>query len=462
MGELGTMQVKIISRDIIKPSSATPPHLRNYKLSIMDQLSSSNYVPSVLFYSNNINVPLNNISHPLKKSLSETLTLYYPFAGILKDDGVSIDCNDEGVEFLEAQIHCQLSDILNPPKFEAIQLMFPRSLLENNSDEGGHSLVVIQVTHFTCGGIAIGMCMSHKIGDGSTGTTFLNDWATMARQSGELVPSPHFISSSSSTDHPVVVREIKVGKETCVTRRFVFDAPKLAELKAMIISQSSAKKIENPSRTEVVTALLYKCAMAAAASIANSPNSTFKPSILSQSTNMRPKMVPPLAENSTGNFVWYFTISVTDGKDANLHGLVTQLRENRTQFYNKYAKNVTVNDWLLVVPEFFKEANELYEIKSTSSNNVDIYMSSSKCRLPFYKVDFGWGKPIWVSGGGSIVYKNIFSLVDSNKEGGIEAWVSLGEKEMSVFERDEELLSFAELNPSVLDTDLIFAANIMY
>ncbi|XP_059636010.1 acyltransferase Pun1-like [Cornus florida] len=455
MGELGTIQVKIISREVIKPSSPTPHHLRNYKLSLLDQFASHYYVPRVLFYSNNniacdsppICTNANNKSHQLQKSLSEILTLYYPFAGILKDDGASIDCNDEGVEFLKAQIDSQLCDILKQPTFEALRSMFPSDLQGNNSSYKGRSLVVIQVSHFACGGMAIGVCMSHKIADGSTMANFLKDWATTAR-GHEIVPSPHFISLSSGSspiDDPLIQGETKMGKVSSVTRRFVFDASKLAELKAVITCESA--EIDNPSRVEVVTALLYKCAMAA--SKANS-RSTSRPSILRQVANMRPKMVPPLPENSVGNFAWHFDISVADDEEVNLHGLVGQLRESRTKFYNKYAENVTVNEWLLVVREFFKEVKELFERKRT--NNVDFYISNSMCRYPFYKVDFGWGKPIWVYGGGAnATRKNIFSLVDSNKEGGIEAWVSLGEMEMSVFERDEELLSFAQLNPSVLD-----------
>ncbi|XP_059636008.1 acyltransferase Pun1-like [Cornus florida] len=451
MGELGTIQVKIISREVIKPSSPTPPHLRIYNLSLLDQFTSPNYVPRVLFYSNNdivcdsplICTTANNKSHQLQKSLSEILTLYYPFAGILKDDGASIDCNDEGVEFLEAQIDSQLFDILKQPTFEALRSMFPSDLLGNNSSYKGRSLVVIQVSHFTCGGMAIGVCMSHKIADGSTMANFLNDWATTARRN-EIVPSPHFISLSSGSspiDDPLIVGEIKMGRVSSVTKRFVFDASKLAELKAIITCESA--EIENPTRVEVVTALLYKCAMAA--SKANSP-STSRPSILSQVANMRPKMVPPLPENSVGNFAWHFDISVTDEEEVNLHGLVGQLRESRTKFY-KYAENVTVNEWLLVVREFFKEVKELFERKG--ANNVDFYISNSMCRFPFYKVDFGWGKPIWVSTDGVNVSKNLFSLMDSNREGGIEAWVSLGEMEMRLFERDEELLSFAQFNPSV-------------
>ncbi|XP_059633590.1 acyltransferase Pun1-like [Cornus florida] len=456
MEELGTVQAKIISREIIKPSCPTPPHLRNYKLSSLDQLTNRNYIPRVLFYSNNINycdsphnTTANNKSHQLKKSLSETLTLYYPFAGILKGDGISVDCNDEGVDFLEAQIHCQLSDILKPPKLEALHLVLPSGLLLGNNSYKGGSLVVIQFSHFTCGGMAIGMCMSHKIADGCNMGTFLNDWAAMARQS--IVLSPHFITVSAMSSvpppgDPFIVPEVEIGKEARVTRRFVFEPSKLAELKAMITSESA--EIENPTRVEAVTALLYKCAMTA--SKANSVPFTLRSSILSQLLNMRPKMVPPLQENSVGNLVWYFTISVTDEKDVNLHGLVGQLRKNRTEFYNKYAKNVTVNEWFIVSRKLLRDLKELFE-SNNSTNNVDFYVSSSMCRFPFYKVDFGWGKPIWVSTAGGNVFENKFVLMDSNREGGIEAWVSLGEMEMRAFERDEELLSFAQFNPSVLD-----------
>lgn len=52
------MKIEIVSKDYCKPLVPTH-HLRSYKLSLLDQISSSFYVPLILLYSTpeNINSP---------------------------------------------------------------------------------------------------------------------------------------------------------------------------------------------------------------------------------------------------------------------------------------------------------------------------------------------------------------------------------------------------------------------
>ena len=75
------MKPEIISRETIKPSSPTPHSQIWYKLSVFDQMSYGMYIPIILFYTSNGDDNLVDFSHRLsglKKSLSETLTRYYP------------------------------------------------------------------------------------------------------------------------------------------------------------------------------------------------------------------------------------------------------------------------------------------------------------------------------------------------------------------------------------------------
>lgn len=82
-------------------------------------------------------------------------------------------------------------------------------------------------------------------------------------------------------------------------------------------------------------------------------------------------------------------------------------------------------------------------------DDVAFYISSSWTRFGLYEMDFGWGKPAWVSIG-SIMFLNFVVLTDTKDGEGIEAWVTLKEDEMASFEHDHELLSFASVNPSVV------------
>ncbi|KAA8522080.1 hypothetical protein F0562_012606 [Nyssa sinensis] len=440
--EMATMQPQIVSKETIKPSSPTPDHLRTHKLSLLDQLTPHIYLPMLLFYpSEGCDSPsqIADKSHRLKTSLSETLSRYYPFAGRLADRA-TIDCNDEGIEFYEAQINCQLSEILKKPEPETLDLFYPNGILYNDSYKA--SLVVFQITHFNCGGMAIAMCMLHKIADGAAVSSFLSDWATMARQSGEEV-SPKFISASLSppNDQPDMP-DTKLECENCVTRRYVFDASKLAELKAMSVDSG----VPNPTRVEVVTTLIFKCATAASTS--NLVSS--RPSVLLQPVNLRPRMSPPLPENSVGNFSWFFSIMAKDESDTDLPRLVGELKKGMAQFSEKYAKNLTANECYSLICEAIKEAKKVLN----KNENINMFKCSSLCRYPFNQMNFGWGKPIWVGFSSSKV-KNTFHLTDA-RGGGIEAWVTLGEQDMAVFERDEELLAFASLNPSAFYADCDF------
>ena len=68
------------------------------------------------------------------------------------------------------------------------------------------------------------------------------------------------------------------------------------------------------------------------------------------------------------------------------------------------------------------------------------YIYSSLCRSPTYSIDFGWGKPVKVTIGGTI--KNFTVLLDTPNNDGLEAIVCLEKEEMKVFQKDPELMTF--------------------
>ena len=104
------VELEVISNENIKPSSPTPTHLRYYQLSFLDQTFPPMYVPFLFFYTENdayskiSTDPGKSFSSVLKQSLSNVLTRYYPLAGHIKDN-LTVDCNDEGISYLEAQVN---------------------------------------------------------------------------------------------------------------------------------------------------------------------------------------------------------------------------------------------------------------------------------------------------------------------------------------------------------------------
>ncbi|KAL9431673.1 hypothetical protein AB3S75_026800 [Citrus x aurantiifolia] len=69
------MQLDIISKEIIKPSSPTPLQLKTHKLSLLDQLAPDIYTSFLLFYDDpprvddKTSTSTNNNYHRLKSSL---------------------------------------------------------------------------------------------------------------------------------------------------------------------------------------------------------------------------------------------------------------------------------------------------------------------------------------------------------------------------------------------------------
>lgn len=256
------MKVARVARDYIKPSSITAPHLRNFKFSLLDQLAPSLYAPMVFFY------PMENISNikdatsyrvnHLKRSLSPFLNRFYPFAGRIKDH-VSIDCNDAGVEFFEAKvINTRLNDFLRLPNANALKQFLPVDIESNKSMEMGMDhLVHVQTNTFECGGMALGICWSHKITDGGTASTFMKGWSSMASGLGDEVV-PKYVASSlfPPMDSSITQHALKLDKDRTTTRRFVFDGSKIVKLKDKVAS----KEVPKPTRVEAVSSLLWQCA----------------------------------------------------------------------------------------------------------------------------------------------------------------------------------------------------------
>ena len=91
-----------------------------------------------------------------------------------------------------------------------------------------------------------------------------------------------------------------------------------------------------------------------------------------------------------------------------------------------------------VYPTLLRRKNEIHE--AVERGEVDVFMFTSLCRFPIYQVDFGWGKPVWVSRVHA-PYEATF-LFDAEDGDGIEAWISFNKRDMPLFLRDTDILAF--------------------
>lgn len=434
-------RVEVISRDIIKPSSPTPNHLKNFKLSLLEQLGPTIFGPMVFFYSANNRIKPTQQLQNLKNSLSQTLTHFYPLAGRLNGN-ISINCNDSGADFLEAQVNSPLSNLLQDPSSEILDHLIPTSV---DSTEARTKLLLAQATFFKCGGMAIGVCVSHKLTDATSVGLFMKSWSAISSQGSiQTVGSPVFDTCkifppgnfSESSPAPVVEPEIKTNQT--LSKRFVFDSRSIEALQA----RASSFEVTQPTRVEAVSALIWKLAMKATRTVSR----TSKPSVLASSASLRSRVSPPFTKNSIGNLVSYFAAKAEEGeKERKLQALVAEIRRAKQRFRDDHIpKLVGDGDATEVICDYQREAGDMI-----ASGGFDFYILTSACRFGLYEIDFGWGKPVWFAFP-SVRQKNIVALLDTKEGGGIEAWVNLNEQEMKLFEEDRELLDFASVNPSVI------------
>ncbi|ESR40409.1 HXXXD-type acyl-transferase family protein [Citrus sinensis] len=454
------MDVEIISKEFIKPSSPTPLHLKTYKLSLLDQLHDHCYPPVSLYYplkqdtelsisSTDIDQIVSKRLQLLKQSLSETLSSFYPLAGKMKDK-LSVDCNDEGIYFAEARAKCTLNEFLNRPDLSLVIFKFHPVVgneQRQSKEIAGAHVGKIQVTRFSCGGLVICACILHMVADGVTLGSFLMSWAARAGKNiGEdtsICPNYEISSLFPQNDHTYPREATAFSKSgKFVVRRFVFDAQAIANLKAKATTSSTS--LQNPSRVEVVTALISKRIMAAF----KAKSGSYKPNLLTRVLNLRPLVRPPLSENSFGNFVWNADALCKDHDDeVELDGLVWKLRESFTKVVKRLQGDGEGS--LISLCEGIKDENK--EVFADAKDRISF---SSVCNFPFYDIDFGWGKPIWMnftSFDGSIVqFANFVILSDTRSGDGIEAWLHLLEEDLALLELDRELLGFASLDPTPL------------
>lgn len=450
------MKVGVSSREKIKPSRPTPSHLRTHNLSFLDQVAARMYVPLLLYYEGNQeNVDAGTRCNLIRKSLAETLTKFYILAGKIVNDEIErfVDCNDDGVDFCVAKVcNFQLSQVIKKPDiFEQVKLFLPFDPCDPEITASGDFLLSVQVNVFEdCGGMVIGLCINHKVADASSITTFVNDWAAIARgmvlnvDDGQIQDPCFQVQSIFPQKEKGIGFKVSTSPMdgTLVTKKFGFEPSKLAELKERCKFTNEPKDVHDgykPTRVEAILAFLWMCFIdidrAKLMGVART-----KVYLAANIVNIRSRMVPQLPRSSFGNIIAVtdaiFSINNNEStgiNDPNYPKLARKFRDAIKKIDREYIEAMHSTDLLL------NNMTKLIE-HALSGHTLSIYFSSW-CRFPLYETNFGWGKPIWV-GTCTIPQKNVIVLMDSNSSGdGIEAYVNLAKEDMEELEHHEELLA---------------------
>ncbi|GMI76952.1 hypothetical protein like AT1G24430 [Hibiscus trionum] len=328
---------------------------------------------------------------------------------------------------------CQLKDVLANPDTELLKELVP-STHPNTIRSTLACILLVQLTSFACGGTAVAISVSQKVADASSFCTFIQSWTAMCGRDYGTVELPKLVGASLLPPLDMVTASVPPPPTTrnCTTKRFVFHEPQIKNLKARVATAMGQQ--QHVRDAEIVLGIILRCASAASQS---------KSSALLNVVNLRKRMVPPLPGNTIGNLILKYAV-MFDENDVEVHQLVSKMKAEFTNVCMDKVRGIKSKKGYKQIGESRKQIARLLNGKS---RDINTYTCTNLCGYPFHEMDFGWGKPIWVTSPSD--FKNSIVLLDS-KWGGIEAWITLDHLEMAIFEHDKELGALASLNPSVL------------
>ncbi|WCJ19290.1 HXXXD-type acyl-transferase family protein [Euphorbia peplus] len=436
------MEVQIVSKEYIKPSYSSI-NRKPYKLSLFDQLTPTTYAPLILFYpKNNQNSDPDSTLKNLKESLSKTLNIFYPISGRTTNN-FYIDRFDEGVLFAEAKTNFRMSDFLRHQETEKLNMLLSCQPFTKEMDIN-IPLFQVQFTLFKCGGISLGISVSHKLIDGLTGRAFLTSWACICRGDFNGVIHPNLEQASEffpprvsvPENHLSLMESLWFTEASYVARRFVFNSKAIEMLRA--------KANGKISRVETLSCFIWKCCMTASKALSGSA----KPSILVEAVNLRTLSKPPMSNSSTGNIFWWATAVAdpSDEKKTELGDLMKLLSEGIALYKTDYTESFQGNDGFETMSDYCNQLEDLF-----ASEKPDIFAFTTWCNQGFNKLNYGWGEPFWTGILGKVgpSFRNLTIFIETKDGKGIEAWINLDKERMALLENDPEFLAFASPNPKI-------------
>ncbi|KAG5563982.1 hypothetical protein RHGRI_000227 [Rhododendron griersonianum] len=430
------MQIKVKESSIVKPAKETPKH--TLRSSNLDLLVPSFHAPTIYFYKPDGS---NNFfdTRSLKEALSNCLVVFYPVAGRLKrreegGGGFDIDCNGEGVLFVEAECEGVIDDFGDfTPCFE-LQQLIPTS---GCSDESfSLPILMLQVTYFKCGGASLGVGFQHTLVDGMSALSFINTWSDMTR--GLSVAIPPFIDRSllsgrdppsctyhhveydppPSMNNPVVTQECQTSPKLTSTAILKITREQLNTLKA---NSKDDENLERYSTYETLAAHVWRCSCIARGLGDDQATKLYI------STDGRSRLHPPLPPGYFGNVI-FTAISLAlsgDLRSKPLNSTLTKIRDALSRMDNNYLRSAL--DYLALQPDPTALVRGAHTFKCPNLNVV------SWIRLPVHDADFGWGRPVHMGPADVPFEGNVYIVPSPTGDGSLSLVICLQADHMEVF-----------------------------
>ncbi|XP_041997594.1 rosmarinate synthase-like [Salvia splendens] len=363
----------------------------------------------------------------MKAALSRVLVEFYPFAGRLRRDDhrgrIEINCNGKGVMFTEAECDGAVDDF-----FGGIAPRPDVSLVPNVDYSGGIStfpLLLVQLTRFKCGGVSIGFANEHHLADGISAQHFNKSWGEIARGLTPSLPPffdrrllasrdpprrPHF---PHIEHHPPPSLNTPLSLSDTTFSIFNLTLHQINSLKQKCNHKSKF------TTYEIVTGHVWRCVTAARGLPGDQETKLQLP--VDARTRLRPNLPP----GYLGNAIFYTSAFALCGQLVSepLAFAVGRVHDAIARMDDEYLRSAV--DYM--------ELHRSAIVRDAATLNCPNVGITSWLRLPFYEVDFGWGKPAF-AGAGAATFEgkcNLFSGPEN--EGGIYVAITLSEKHIKSF-----------------------------
>nr|DAD48566.1 TPA_asm: hypothetical protein HUJ06_018503 [Nelumbo nucifera] len=141
---LWKMIINVKESTTVGPAEPTPE--RTLWISNADQLVRRAHIPTVYFFTSDGSTGFFNL-HLLKQALSKVLVPFYPTAGRLnrndQDGRLEINCNGEGVLFVEAETNSVIDDFGDFTPSPVLRQLIPA--VDYSKDISSYPLLLLQV-----------------------------------------------------------------------------------------------------------------------------------------------------------------------------------------------------------------------------------------------------------------------------------------------------------------------------
>lgn len=388
----------------VQPAGATPEEIMY--LNACDQIKDISHTPTIYFYKHSAVLDeIDAVSH-LKDSLSKALVPFYPFAGRLSlaaEGGgrVELHCNGQGVPIFEAESEEAVEDFGDFCPSPAMQAFIPS--VDYTTPIGEIPMVIVQLTKFRCGGVTIGLGVSHVMADGPSALHFVDEWAKISRGAVEPAAPPYLDRRILETVKPLISAfdaaalrppPTLIGEEDNLEQRKKPIAVAFLNLtKPQIESLRSRANLDAAaggrgySRFEAVAAHIWRCTSEARGHAADQQTS------LHFVADFRNKLNPPLPKNYFGNAL--IRVEATDKSGSLLSNSIgaaaRKIREAVEKVTDESVRGYL--DYLKTLPDVgcFRTLDNNGRPKGNFYGNPNLAIISWTA-LPLYGADFGWGK----------------------------------------------------------------------